>query len=99
MLVLPAVVLSVVGCVPRRPAGAPAAGGLALFQAKGCAHCHAIQGVGGHKGPDLTHVGSRLKPMEIRTQILEGGDSMPAYKEVLTAAETKGLIRYLHKLR
>ncbi len=32
--------------------------GEALFRAKGCAHCHTVNGVGGKVGPDLT--GSQL---------------------------------------
>lgn len=91
--------LALVGCMPRRPAGAPAASGAAVFQAKGCAHCHAVAGVGGHKGPDLTHVGARLTRARIESQIVNGGDAMPAYKDVLSAAETRSLVNYLHKLR
>ena len=91
--------LVLTGCMPRRPAGVPAAGGAAVFEAKGCAHCHLINAVGGHKGPDLTHVGARLSKKQIENQILNGGDAMPAYKDALTETETKSLVRYLRKLR
>jgi cytochrome c oxidase subunit 2 len=46
---------------PPEPAeGSPAARGRAVFLAKPCVGCHAIQGVAaGGLGPDLTHFGSR----------------------------------------
>ena len=34
------------------PTGSPQSGG-ELFQRKGCAHCHAVKGVGGTSGPEL----------------------------------------------
>lgn len=96
----PALVL-LVGCMPKKSSQAvvPVSGGAAMFQAKGCAQCHAIDGTGGHKGPDLTHVGARLSRKKIESQIVNGGDAMPAYKDVLTVPETRILVRYLHKLR
>lgn len=91
--------LALAGCMPKRPVGGPVASGAAVFQAQGCAHCHAVNGVGGHKGPDLTHVGARLTEQQIDNQIVNGGDAMPAYKDVLSPGETKLLVRYLQKLR
>jgi cytochrome c oxidase subunit 2 len=46
---------------PADPAeGSPAAQGRAVFLARPCVGCHAIQGVAaGNLGPDLTHFGSR----------------------------------------
>ncbi len=32
------------------------AAGSAVYGAKGCSECHAIQGIGGHVGPDLAHI-------------------------------------------
>jgi len=93
--------LSGAGCVPKRPANTPLTqnAGAAIFQSKGCEQCHKINGHGGQKGPDLTHVGLRLTEDKIRKQILEGGDMMPGYKDVLSPQETSALVRYLHKLR
>lgn len=89
------------GCVPKRPGATPLrqTAGAALFDAKGCTQCHEINGRGGDKGPGLTHVGRRLSTQKIEKQILEGGDMMPAYNDVLTPDETRLLVRYLHKLR
>ena len=34
--------------------------GVAVFQYKNCRNCHALEGIGGRGGPDLTTVGDRL---------------------------------------
>ena len=52
---------------PPKPILATAAGvggqqltaGQLVYQAQGCSNCHAINGIGGTSGPDLTKVGSR----------------------------------------
>ncbi len=56
-----------------------------------------INGVGGHKGPDLSGVGRRSKKDVIETQIVKGGDAMPEFGDVLPAEEIKVLVEYLHK--
>ncbi|MHB1700025.1 MAG: c-type cytochrome [Acidobacteriaceae bacterium] len=73
--------------------------GAELFQKKGCLHCHTMDGVGGHKGPNLSGVGKRLKPAAIQKQILTGGLTMPSFDMALTADEVKDLVAYLHKCR
>jgi mono/diheme cytochrome c family protein len=42
--------------------------GREVYAMQKCALCHSIAGVGGKKAP-LDHVGSRLKPEEIRKQV------------------------------
>lgn len=71
------------------------AAGRTLFHEKGCEHCHGIDGVGGEKGPNLSAVGRQLKPDQIHTQILNGGDSMPAFADVLAPDEINLLVDYL----
>jgi len=46
-----------------------AAHGEELFRSQGCSACHAIGGVGGNIGPDLTKVGSRRDKEWIEDQI------------------------------
>ena len=69
--------------------------GASLFVSKSCFACHAIDGAGGRKGPDLSAVGSRLGYDRLVTRILNGGGGMPAYANALTAAEVEALARYL----
>lgn len=46
--------------------------GVSLYNGKGnCASCHMINGVGGRLGPDLSVVGERLDPDEIRSSLTD----------------------------
>ncbi len=76
-----------------------AALGAQLFETRGCLNCHTIAGVGGERGPDLTHVGARLGPNELTWRILNGGRNMPAYGTTLSPAELSALVEYLGGLR
>jgi mono/diheme cytochrome c family protein len=73
--------------------------GPALFHERGCAQCHQIHGAGGHKGPDLSGVGRRMKQPAIEHQIIAGGDVMPAFGESLAPEEVTALVKYLHSCR
>ncbi len=73
--------------------------GPTLFRERGCSHCHAIEGVGGDKGPDLSGVGRRMKKDAIERQIVQGGDTMPAFGQALPSEEIAALVVYLHKCR
>ena len=73
--------------------------GAAVFAANGCAHCHSIHNVGGHKGPDLSGVGRILTKTEIREQILQGGKEMPPFKDNLESVEVDDLVAYLRSCR
>ncbi len=73
--------------------------GAALFGTCGCQHCHSIDHVGGHKGPDLSNVGRTMKKAAIRRQIVEGGKQMPPFGYILEPAEIKDLVAYLHSCR
>jgi ubiquinol-cytochrome c reductase cytochrome b subunit len=76
-----------------------AAQGAQSFEQRGCLNCHTIAGVGGRRGPDLTHVGSRLSAEELTWRILNGGRNMPAYGSALTPEEVNGLVEFLQTRR
>jgi ubiquinol-cytochrome c reductase cytochrome b subunit len=83
-------------CTPLRLQGA------ALFQNKDCRNCHALEGSGGKRGPDLTAVGMRLTPDQLIDQISNGtpgGGNMPAYGKQISPAEMTALVDFLTNLR
>jgi ubiquinol-cytochrome c reductase cytochrome b subunit len=76
--------------------------GAVVFQNKDCRNCHALQGVGGQRGPDLTTVGTRLTPDQIIDQVSNGtpgGGNMPAYGMQVTPDEMTALADFLASLR
>ena len=66
-----------------------------LFYKKGCQYCHAISGMGGHKGPDLTSVALRLTPEQLKIRIVNGGNGMPAFGGSLSDKELNRLVDFL----
>jgi ubiquinol-cytochrome c reductase cytochrome b subunit len=70
-----------------------------LFQNKQCRNCHAIGGEGGHRGPDLSAVGTRMGEAQLVRQVIQGGGNMPAYGNNLSQKEVKALVTYLVSLR
>jgi cytochrome c oxidase subunit 2 len=101
-----------------RPAPAARAGrvdaGAQAFRTHGCAACHTVRGVNGplDRGPDLTHVASRLtlgagtlpnepgaaKRWLVGVQALKPGARMPSYAH-LDAATLDALADYLERLQ
>jgi ubiquinol-cytochrome c reductase cytochrome b subunit len=76
--------------------------GAALFQNKNCRNCHALEGLGGQRGPDLTRVGTRLTRGQLIDQISNGtpgGGNMPAYGKQISPAEMTALVEFLENLR
>jgi ubiquinol-cytochrome c reductase cytochrome b subunit len=76
--------------------------GAAVFQNKDCRNCHALEGSGGQRGPDLTTVGTRLTRDQLIDQVSNGtpgGGNMPAYGKQLSPAEMTVLIEFLESLR
>jgi mono/diheme cytochrome c family protein len=73
--------------------------GATVFADNGCQHCHSIHHDGGTKGPDLSGVGRLLSKTQIRIQILQGGQQMPSFADVLQKSEVDDLVAYLHSCR
>ena len=72
-----------------------AARGAQSFELRGCINCHAIDGVGGQKGPDLSSIGTQLSSDQLTWRILNGGRNMPAYGTTLTPDELNDLVAFL----
>jgi len=70
--------------------------GSQLFYAKGCQYCHTIAaGVGGKRGPDLTHIGDQLTSNELTWRIANGGVNMPSFAGTLSREEIDLLVQFL----
>ena len=73
--------------------------GLEVYNTKGCAACHAIQGVGGQRGPGLETVGRRYSREQLIIRILAGREGMPAYAGNITEEELTALVDFLEGRR
>ena len=76
--------------------------GAAVFQNKNCRNCHALDGRGGERGPDLSEVGMRLTRDQLIDQVSNGtpaGGNMPAYGKQLKPAEMTALAEFLSHRR
>jgi ubiquinol-cytochrome c reductase cytochrome b subunit len=84
--------------------------GAAVFQNRSCRNCHALEGSGGRRGPDLTTVGTRLTRNQLIDQVSNGtpggikqgdpgGGNMPAFGKQINAAEMTALVAFLESLR
>ncbi len=76
--------------------------GAVVFQNKDCRNCHALEGRGGQRGPDLTAVGARLTRNQLIDQVSNGtpgGGLMPAYGRQVPDAEMTALADFLVSLR
>ena len=76
--------------------------GALVFQYKNCRNCHAIDGLGGRRGPDLTDIGARMTHDRLIDQISNGtpgGGNMPAYGKQISPAEMVAVVDFLVSLR
>jgi len=76
--------------------------GAVVFQNKNCRNCHALDGVGGRRGPDLTTIGTRLTSDQLIDQVSNGtpgGGNMPAYGHQMSRDEMTVLVEFLTSLR
>jgi nitric oxide reductase subunit C len=70
--------------------------GQRIWRRNNCQTCHAMYGLGGHTGPDLTTIGSRM-PADYIEQVIRTGDRvMPAFD--LDEAESADLVAYLQAI-
>jgi mono/diheme cytochrome c family protein len=71
--------------------------GAVLFRDKGCAYCHGVGGIGGKKAPSLVDIRKNKlwTPPKITSQILDGGQKMPPFRDSLTDEEVAQLVAYL----
>lgn len=56
-----------------------AARGRAIWRERQCQACHSLYGLGGHTGPDLTNVVSRMSAEYVRHTVVSGLGTMPAF--------------------
>jgi ubiquinol-cytochrome c reductase cytochrome b subunit len=76
--------------------------GALVLQGKQCRNCHALDGVGGRRGPDLSSVGTRLTRDQLIDQVSNGtpgGGNMPAYGKQMSPVEMAALVDFLVSLR
>jgi len=69
--------------------------GSELFVSRSCFACHAIGGAGGRRGPDLSHVASRMNRDGITARIATGGGGMPAFAGSVSPSELEDLTAFL----
>jgi mono/diheme cytochrome c family protein len=69
--------------------------GPTLFTSSGCPQCHGPEGLGTEKAPSLRDVRKRKTEEQIRSQIKEGGKSMPPFGEALTDQQISALVEFL----
>jgi ubiquinol-cytochrome c reductase cytochrome b subunit len=81
--------------VPNQTDGAAYQRGSVTFAEYGCARCHGKNGMGGHRGPNLSDVGDHLTGARIHAQIENGGKTMPAYAKILDRKQVDDLVEYL----
>jgi len=73
--------------------------GALVLQNKQCRNCHRLAGEGGHRGPALDGVATRLTRDQLIRQVLQGGGNMPAYGKNLTPAEVTAVVAFMQTLR
>src|SRR5204863_9217545 len=89
-----------------QPGAAATAAGKKVFTAQGCGNCHAIGGVGGTAGPDLTAVASN--PIHTPSWLTDHinkptkhkpDSTMPAFAGKIKPADMTALVGYLSTLK
>jgi len=73
--------------------------GVLVLQNKQCRNCHSLDDLGGHRGPPLDAVATRLTRDDLIRQVLQGGGNMPAYAKNLSPPQVTALVSFLETLR
>ena len=66
-----------------------------VFNKMACLSCHAIEGHGGKRGPDLTWIADRLTRDQLTLRIMNGVYNMPVFGRILSTEETENLLDFL----
>ena len=80
----------------------PVAAGQAFYESSNCTTCHRINGEGKRVGPDLSHVGSRLKPDYMKNWLRDPETFVPDTQMPATMANSRELdelVAYLQSLK
>lgn len=75
---------------------ASARDGQTIFRSHGCQSCHALFGMGGFIGPDLTNAARRVPPARYSQLLQEGSGPMPAYH--LDSQQRAAVFSYLQAM-
>jgi len=82
------------------------AAGKKVYEAQGCAGCHAISGTGGMVGPELTKVGADAKHTTkwltdyvTNPKKMKSDSAMPAYGDKVKGKDMTNLVAYLASLK
>ncbi len=73
--------------------------GAIVFQYAQCRNCHALDGEGGRRGPELDSIATRMTPEQLTRQVQQGGGNMPAYGKNLSSAQMSALVSFLATLK
>ena len=85
--------------IPGGGGGAGPTGGDSIVRQSGCLSCHRIGSEGRERpGGDLSTVGARFKPADIRKLLANPPPGMPSYQN-LPASKLDPLVSYLSQLR
>ena len=91
---------------PKKDDPAAIAAGKKVYEAQGCAGCHAIAGAGGMSGPELTKVGADpkhttkwLTEAVVSPKAHNPNSAMPAYDDKVKGKDLTNLVAYLGSLK
>lgn len=73
--------------------------GATLVHQKGCLYCHDIAGYGGHRGPELGHIGALLTREQMIIRITNGGHNMPAFASTISSTDLEDIVSFLQTRR